>query len=146
MANFATNKKAYFDYNVEETFEAGIALFGSEVKAIRSGNINLKGNFVRVKNGEIAVEKMHIGPYKYTAENHEPLRSRKLLLNKKEILRIAQALDQKGVTGIVLEVYPSHGLIKAKIGLCKHKKKYDKRESLKKKATQRDIERALQSR
>lgn len=140
------NKKAYFDYEVLHEFEAGIILEGSEVKSIRIGNVNLKGNFVHLWKNSLYIENMHISPYKYaTQEVVNPLRQRRLLLNKKEIDKILGELKQKGISAVVLELYFKKRLVKAKIGVVRGKKLFDKRETLKKKEEQRSTERALKS-
>lgn len=141
-----TNKKAYFDYEVLHEFEAGIILEGSEVKSIRIGNVNLKGNFIHFWKNSLYVESLHISPYKYaTEEAANPLRQRRLLLNKKEINKILGEIKQKGISAVVLEIYFKNKLVKAKIGVVRGKKLFDKRETLKKKEEQRSTERALKS-
>ncbi|MFN7160898.1 MAG: SsrA-binding protein SmpB [Candidatus Gracilibacteria bacterium] len=140
------NKKAYFDYEVLHEFEAGIVLEGSEVKSIRIGNVNLKGNFVHFWKNSFHIENMHISPYKYAAQEViNPLRQRRLLLNKKEIDKILAEIKQKGISAVVLEIYFKKRLVKAKIGVVRGKKLFDKRETLKKKEEQRSTERALKS-
>jgi len=137
------NKKAYFDYEILEKYTAGLVLIGPEVKSIRKNAVNLKGNFVMPRKGELFVEGMHISPYKQ-AHRHDisPTRSRKLLLNKKEITAIERALNEKGVTAVVLELYWAKALVKATIGIVRGKKLHDKRETMK----QRDIDRTLKKR
>lgn len=143
MPSLSKNKKAYFDYEVLETFEAGIELFGSEVKSIKKGQANLKGSFVSFKTNEIFTENMHISKYKYSTQELNPLRKRRLLLKSKEIDKIIEQLSNKGIAVIPLELYTKGALIKIKIGICRGKKKYDKREDLKKKAQQKEIKQAL---
>ena len=137
-----TNKKAYHDYFVDETYEAGIALFGTEVKSIRQGSVNLKDSYCRVENGEMFVYGMHVSPYeKGNIFNKDPYRDRKLLMHKKEILKLFGLVTQKGYTLVPLSLYFSGKNLKMEIGLCRGKKLYDKRETEAKKQAQRDIER-----
>lgn len=134
----AVNKKAFHDYFVLESFEAGIELFGTEVKSIREGRVNLKDSWCRIKNGEIFAEGMHISPYdKGNIFNRDPMRPKRLLMHKKEILRLYGQQKQQGCSIIPLEIYFKNGRAKLKIGLCKGKKLYDKREA----AAQKDAER-----
>lgn len=143
----AQNRKARHDYFVEETYEAGIVLQGTEIKSIRKGSVNLKDSFARVKDGEIFVHNMHISPYEQgNRYNHDPTRARKLLLHKKEIAKLFGATKQTGYSLIPLKVYIKGGRAKVLIGLAKGKRKYDKRETLKRKSAQRDIERAFRER
>lgn len=140
----AQNKKAYHDYFVLEKLEAGIELFGTEVKSIRQGKINLKDSWCFVKDGEMFVNGMHISPYEQgNIFNRDPLRTKKLLLHKKEIRRFYANVKQEGLSIVPLSVYFSKGRAKVEIGLCKGKKLYDKREVAAKKDAQRDIERAI---
>lgn len=140
----AQNRKARHDYAVEETFEAGLVLQGTEIKAIRARRANLKDSYARVENGEVFVYNMHISPYEQgNRYNHEPLRPRKLLLNKKEIGKLAGATSQAGYSIVPLKLYIKNGFAKLLIGTAKGKKKYDKREDLKKKAAKREIEKAV---
>lgn len=143
----AKNKKAYFDYEILKDFEAGLLLTGSEIKSIRAKNANLKGSYVTEKNGEIWAKDIHISPYKFSTEKDiNPLRTRKLLLNKKEIDYILGKMQTPGVTSIPLELYLNQkGLAKLKIGVVRGKKKYDKRESLKRKDQNREIARRLKN-
>lgn len=139
----ATNKKAYHDYFVDETYEAGIELCGTEVKSLRQGAVNMKDSFCIIKNGEIVVHGMHISPYeKGNIFNRQPYRDRKLLMHKKEILRLFGQVGQKGYSVIPLSMYFRGKWVKVEIGLCRGKKLYDKRETEAKKTAQRDIERA----
>lgn len=136
----AQNRKARHEYFIEKSYEAGIELKGTEVKSIREGKANLKEAYCMVRNGEIFVVGMHISPYKEgNLFNSDPLRDRKLLLNKKEIVRISVEVKEKGLTLIPLKLYKKGRLIKIEIALAKGKKLYDKRESKKEK----DIKRAL---
>ena len=140
----ANNKKAYHDYFVLEKLEAGIELFGTEVKSIRQGKINLKDSWCFVKDGEMFVNGMHISPYEQgNIFNRDPLRTKKLLLHKKEIRRFYAQVKQDGLAIVPLSVYFSKGRAKVEIGLCKGKKLYDKREVAAKKDAQRDIERSM---
>ena len=140
----ANNKKAYHDYFVLEKLEAGIELFGTEVKSIRQGKINLKDSWCFVKDGEMFVNGMHISPYEQgNIFNRDPLRTKKLLLHKKEIRRFYAMVKQDGLAVVPLSVYFSKGRAKVEIGLCKGKKLYDKREVAAKKDAQRDIERNM---
>lgn len=140
----ANNKKAYHDYFVLEKLEAGIELFGTEVKSIRQGKINLKDSWCFVKDGEMFVNGMHISPYEQgNIFNRDPLRTKKLLLHKKEIRRFYSMVKQDGLAIVPLSVYFSKGRAKVEIGLCKGKKLYDKREVAAKKDAQRDIERNM---
>ncbi len=140
----ANNKKAYHDYFVLEKLEAGIELFGTEVKSIRQGKINLKDSWCFVKEGEMFVNGMHISPYEQgNIFNRDPLRTKRLLLHKKEIRRFYAMVKQDGLAIVPLSVYFSKGRAKVEIGLCKGKKLYDKREVAAKKDAQRDIERNM---
>lgn len=140
------NKKAYFDYEVLQEFEAGIVLEGSEVKSVRIGNVNLKGNFVHFWKNSLYVESMHISPYKYATQDVlNPLRQRRLLLKKKEIEKILSEIKQKGISAVVLELYFKKKLVKAKIGIVRGKKLFDKRETMKQKEEQRSTARALKA-
>ena len=140
----AQNKKAYHDYFVLEKLEAGIELFGTEVKSIRQGKINLKDSWCSIKDGEMFVNGMHISPYEQgNIFNRDPLRVKRLLLHKKEIRRFYANVKQEGLSIVPLSVYFSKGRAKVEIGLCKGKKLYDKREVAAKKDAQRDIARAM---
>lgn len=139
----ASNKKAYHDYFVDETYEAGIELCGTEVKSLRQGAVNMKDSFCIIKNGEIVVHGMHISPYeKGNIFNRQPYRDRKLLMHKKEILKLFGQVGQKGYSVIPLSMYFRGKWVKVEIGLCRGKKLYDKRDTEAKKTAQRDIERA----
>ncbi len=140
----AQNKKAHHDYHIEETFEAGIVLQGTEIKSIRAGRINIRDAFAHIQNGELFLINAHISTYEQgNRYNHDPLRTRKLLLHKKEINKLIGATKEKGYALIPLKVYIKNGFAKVLIGLGKGKKKYDKREDLKQKDAKRQIERAL---
>jgi SsrA-binding protein len=138
----AQNKKAYHDYFIEETFQAGVALVGTEVKAMRSGKASLKESFVRIDKGEAFILNMHISPYEQgNIFNKDPLRTRKLLLHKKEIGKLLGAITRDGYTIVPLRVYLRGSLVKIDIGLAKGKKNYDKREDIAKKDQRREAER-----
>ncbi len=138
------NRKARHDYFIHETFEAGLALQGTEVKSLRAGRANLKDSYAFIKNGEIFVDHMHISPYEQgNIFNHDPLRARKLLMHKAEIVKLFSKTREKGYTIIPLKVYFKHGRAKIEIALASGKHNYDKRDDLRKKAANRDIERAL---
>jgi SsrA-binding protein len=140
----ATNRKAYHDYFIEETYEAGISLLGTEVKSLREGKVNLRDSYVIIRNNEAFLLNCHISPYSHgNIQNHDPLRTRKLLLHKKEIKRLFGALTQKGFTIIPLKIYFKDGKAKVEIGLAKGKRKYEKREAMKEKDARREMERYL---
>ena len=135
----ANNKKAYFDYFIEETFEAGIELHGTEVKSLRMGHCSIKESFIEVDNGEVFIHQMHISPYeKGNIFNKDPLRVKKLLLHKSEINKILGQSKMKGYTVVPLKVYFKGSLVKVEIALARGKKLYDKRESIAKKDHQRE--------
>ncbi|WP_203364535.1 SsrA-binding protein SmpB [Bacillus sp. REN10] len=143
----AQNKKANHDYFIEETYEAGIVLQGTEIKSIRNGRVNLKDAFARIQNGEVFIHNMHISPYEQgNRYNHEPLRTRKLLLHRKQIDKLIGETKEAGYSIVPLKMYLKDGYAKVLIGLGKGKKKFDKREDLKKKEAKRDIERAFRDR
>jgi len=138
------NRKAYHDYFVDEKYEAGIALFGTEVKSIRNGSVNLKDSYCSVKDGELYVIGMHVSPYeKGNIFNREPLRDRKLLMHKREIMKIGGLMTQKGYTLVPLSLYFSGKNVKVELGLCRGKKLYDKRDALAEKQTNREIDRRM---
>jgi SsrA-binding protein len=146
-ATVAVNRQAYHDYFVDESLEAGIVLTGTEIKSVRSGKVNLRGAFARVKDGEMWIEGMHIAPYEQgTYMNHEPLRNRKLLLHKKQINALVGKVQMKGQTLIPLKLYFKNDRAKIELGLCRGKKLYDKRESIAKRDAERDIARAVRNR
>ena len=143
----AQNRKAYHDYFVEEKYECGIALFGTEVKSIRQGKVNLKESWAQVRKGEIWVEGMHISPYEQgNIYNRDPLRAKKLLLHKNEIRKLDGLVMRQGFTLIPLELYLKDGKVKVQLGLCKGKQLHDKRDSMAKKDSDREIQRALRQR
>ena len=143
----ANNKKAYFDYFIEETYEAGIALAGTEVKSIRAGQVNLKDSFCTVKDGELFARGMHISPYEHgNIFNKDPVRPRKLLMHKREIIKLNARVMQDGNALIPLSLYFKDGKVKVELGLCKGKKLHDKRDSEAERESKRDIERTLKER
>lgn len=143
----ATNRKAYHEFHILETYEAGIQLQGSEVKSIREGKASLKESYVFIRKGEAWLKGAHIAAYSHTGfEGHEPVRDRKLLLHKKEISRIGSKLAEKGLTAIPTKLYFKGGLVKLEMGLAKGKKLHDKRDTKKKRDVERDIQRALSNR
>lgn len=143
----ASNKKAFHDYHVLETFKAGIVLTGTEIKAIRRGKASIKQGFARIENGEVYLYGMHISPYEEgTHYNHDPDRVRKLLLKKQEIKKLIGKTQEKGLTLIPLKLYIERAWAKVDIGLCKGKQLHDKRQTLKDKSAKREIDRALKGR
>ena len=143
----AQNKKAYHDYFVDERYEAGIALFGTEVKSLRKGAVNLKDCYCTIRDGEIFVLGMHISPYEHgNIFNREPLRDRKLLMHRREIMKLNGLLTQKGLTLIPLSLYFSGPYVKVELGLCRGKKLYDKRASIAEAESDREIERRMKTR
>ena len=140
----AQNKKARHDYFIEETYEAGMVLIGTEVKSIRLGRVNLKDSYADVKQGEVYVHNMHISPYEQgNIFNRDPLRDRKLLLNRREINKLIGYIQQRGYSLIPLQIYLSHGLVKMQLAVSKGKKLYDKRRDMAKRDAKRDMERAF---
>ena len=138
----ANNKKAYNDYFIEETYEAGIALHGTEVKSLRMGKCSIKESFIRIENEEVYIYGMHISPYeKGNIFNKDPLRVKKLLLHKAEIRKLRAKIAEKGYTLVPLKVYFNNSLVKVEIGLAKGKKLYDKRQDIAKKDQRREAER-----
>ncbi|HEY9843562.1 MAG: SsrA-binding protein SmpB [Candidatus Sericytochromatia bacterium] len=139
-----SNRKAYHDYEILEKYEAGIELRGTEVKAIRGGFANLRDNYAQITHGELWVHNLHISPYKHgNIMNHEPLRPRRLLLHKREIMRLIGKTQEKGLTLIVLRLYWKGNYLKAEIGLCRGKKQHDKRAAIAERDVKRQIERAV---
>lgn len=144
MTVVATNKKAYHEFFIEETFEAGIQLVGSEVKSIRNGGVNLKDSFAIVKNGELFLINAHISPYKMGSfYNPDPRRARRLLMHKREIDRIAGKVQQKGYSIVVTKMYFKQSLVKVEVALAKGKELHDKRNALKEKQLNHEVSRAL---
>ena len=143
----AVNKKARHDYFVDETYEAGIQLFGTEVKSVRCGGVNLKDSYCHIDDGEVFAYGIHISPYeKGNIFNREPLREKKLLLHKREIMKLFGLVSQQGYTLIPLSLYFSGSNVKVELGLCRGKKLYDKRDAEAKKQSDRVIERTMKSR
>ena len=144
MKTIAQNKKARHDYFVEETYEAGIELCGTEVKSLRAGRVNLKDSWCSIVDGEIFVNGMHISPYEQgNIFNRDPMRVRKLLMHKKEILKLYGTVKQTGYSLIPISLYFKHSKVKLQVGLCKGKKLYDKRADMAERSAKRDMERAI---
>ena len=142
-----TNRAARHEYFVLETFEAGIELYGTEIKSIRNGSVNLKESWADIQNGEVFVYGMHVSPYEMgNIFNRDPFRVRKLLLHRKEINKLMGKIKQEGLTLIPLSLYFKKQYVKVELGLCKGKKLYDKRESMAKRDAKRDIDRAMKER
>ena len=147
LRTIAQNKKAFHDYFVEESLEAGIELTGTEVKSLRQGRVNLKDSWCSVDKGEMWVNGVHISPYEQgNIFNRDPMRVRRLLLHKREIMRLFGLVKQDGYSLVPLSLYVKGSRVKVQVGLCKGKKKYDKRADLAAKAASRDIQRALKER
>ena len=144
IKTIALNRKAWHDYFIEEKYECGIALFGTEVKSIRQGKVNLKESWAQIRKGEVWVEGMHISPYEQgNIYNRDPLRAKKLLLHKHEIRKLDNLVMRQGFTLIPLEMYLRDGKVKVQLGLCKGKQLHDKRESMARKDSDREIQRVL---
>ena len=144
IRTIAQNRKAFHDYFVEEKIECGIALFGTEVKSIRQGKVNLKESWAQIRKGEVWVEGMHISPYEQgNIFNRDPLRAKKLLLHRMEIRKLDGLVMRQGYTLIPLEMYFRDGRVKVELGLCKGKQLHDKRDSMARKDSEREIQRAL---
>lgn len=147
MKVLSTNKKAFFDYEVIDSLEVGIVLLGTEVKSAKEGKVNLKDSFVKIMNGEAYLLNCHISPYSHgNIINHDPTRTRKLLLHKKELNKLIGKSKERGLTLIPLKMYLKGNKIKVEIALAKGKKKYDKRKSIKEKELSREIKRELKNR
>ena len=147
QANIAENRKAFHDYHVLDTFEAGVALLGTEVKAIREGRVNLRDSYASVDRGEIFLHNVNISPYSHRGyADHEPLRKRKLLLHKNEILKLTGKTTEKGMTLVPLRMYFKNGRVKVAVGLARGKKEYDKREAIRKRETDRETRAAVKAR
>jgi SsrA-binding protein len=143
----AINRKARHDYEILESFEAGMALTGTEVKSLREGRVNLKDSYARVENGEVFLVNSHISPYSHgNIQNHEPLRERKLLLHKSEIKRLRGKTEERGLTLVPLKIYFVQGRAKVELALARGKKQYDKREQIKRRDADREIEREFKTR
>jgi SsrA-binding protein len=143
----ALNRKAYHDYHIQESFETGIVLKGSEIKSIRAGKVNLSDAYAKPENGELWLYNSHIASYDAASYNtHEPVRPRKLLLHRKEIDSLAGKVVQKGLTLVPLKLYIKHGVAKVELGVVKGKKVYDKREAIARRDAEREMDRALKQR
>jgi SsrA-binding protein len=141
------NRKAYHNYHIEESFEVGIVLKGSEIKSIRSGKVNLSDAYAKPENGELWLYNSHIASYDAASYNtHEPIRPRKLLLHRKEIDTLASKVVQKGLTLVPLKLYIKHGVAKVELGVARGKKVYDKREAIARRDADREVERAMKHR
>ncbi|HCA71945.1 MAG TPA: SsrA-binding protein [Ruminococcaceae bacterium] len=147
LKTIARNKKAYHDYFVDESYEAGIELCGTEVKSLRNGRCNLKDAWCSIEDGELLIHGMHISPYEHgNVFNRDPVRVRRLLMHKKEIMHLFGIVKQKGYSLIPLSIYFKGSLVKVQVGLCRGKKLYDKRADLAARAAKRDIDRAMKTR
>ncbi|AFV03843.1 MULTISPECIES: SsrA-binding protein SmpB [unclassified Dehalobacter] len=143
----AENRKARHDFFVEDSYEAGIILTGTEIKSIRAGRVNLKDSYAEIIKGEVWLNQMHISPYEQGNRfNHDPLRKRKLLLNRTEIIKMGDKVKLQGMTLVPLKIYLKHGMAKIELGLCKGKKTYDKRDDLAERDAKRQMERDLRDR
>jgi SsrA-binding protein len=146
-ASIAENRKAYHDYHLLETFEAGIALLGTEVKAIREGRVSLRDSFARIDHGEVFLYNVNISPYSHRGyADHEPLRPRKLLLHRDEIRKLIGKTVERGMTLVAVRMYFKNGRVKVALSLAKGKKDYDKREAIKRRETDRETRAAVKSR
>ncbi len=142
IKTISINRKARHDYHIEDQFETGMVLTGTEVKSLRQGRVNLKDSYAGIKNGEVFVYQMHISPYPFAYYgNHDPLRPRKLLLHKKEIKRLYGKINEKGLALIPLKIYFKNGKVKLSLALATGKRKYDKREAIRRRDEQRMMER-----
>ena len=140
----ATNRKAYHDYHIDETYETGIALTGTEIKSVRAGSLNLRDSYAQVRNGELWLMNAHISPYEPASrQNVDPYRDRKLLMHRKEILRLFGRVQEKGLTLVPLKVYLKKNRAKVEIGLARGKKLYDKRDAISRRDADREIQRAV---
>lgn len=143
----ASNRKAYHDYEINETFESGIALTGTEIKSVRAGSVNLRDSYAQVKNGELWLMNVHVAPYEPASrQNVDPYRDRKLLMHRKEILRLHSRMQEKGLTIVPLKIYLKKNRAKVEVGLARGKKLYDKRDAIAKHDSEREIQRATKSR
>ena len=143
----ADNRKARFDYHIEDSLEAGIALQGTEIKSLRAGHANLRDGYARVEKGEVWLRNVHIAPWANAAQtNHDPLRPRKLLLHREEIGQLAGAVSQKGYTLVPLRIYVRNGRAKIELGLARGKKRYDKRQAIKEREHIREMDAAIRRR
>jgi len=147
QSNIAENRKAFHDFHLLETFEAGLVLLGTEVKAIREGRVNLRDSFARVEDGEVFLYNVNISPYSHRGySEHEPLRRRKLLLHRDEIRKLIGKTVEKGMTLVPTRLYFKNGRVKVAVSLAKGKKEYDKRETIKRRETDRETRAAIKSR
>jgi len=147
QSNIAENRKAFHDYHLLETFEAGMVLLGTEVKAIREGRVNLRDSFARVEDGEVYLYNVNISPYSHRGyADHEPLRRRKLLLHRNEILKLIGKTVEKGMTLVPVRMYFKNGRVKVAVSLALGKKDYDKRETIKRRETERETRAAIKER
>ena len=147
QANIAENRKAFHDYHILDTYEAGVALLGTEVKAIREGRVNLRDSYASVEQGEVFLHNVNISPYSHRGyADHEPLRARKLLLHRNEILKLVGKTIEKGMTLVPLRLYFKNGRVKVAMGLARGKKDYDKREAIKRRETERETRAAVKTR
>src|SRR5687767_4271013 len=147
QTSIAENRKAFHDYHMLETFEAGMVLLGTEVKAIREGRVNLRDSFARVEQGEVYLYNVHISPYSHRGyADHEPLRRRKLLLHRNEILKLVGKTVEKGMTLVPVRMYFKGGRVKVAVSVAKGKKDYDKRETIKRRETERETRAAIKGR
>ena len=147
QTSIAENRKAFHDFHMLETFEAGMVLLGTEVKAIREGRVNLRDSFARVEDGEVYLYHFHISPYSHRGyADHEPLRRRKLLLHRNEILKLVGKTVEKGMTLVPVRMYFKNGRVKVAVSIAKGKKEYDKRETIKKRDTDRETRAAVKER
>ncbi len=147
QTTLADNRKAHHDYHLLETFEAGVVLLGTEVKAIREGRVNLRDSYARVEDGEVYIYNVHISPYSHRGyADHEPLRRRKLLLHKDEIRKLIGKTVEKGMTLVPIRMYLKNGRVKVAVSLAKGKKDYDKRETIKRREADRETRAAIKSR
>src|SRR6476646_1277564 len=147
QTSIAENRKAFHDYHILETFEAGVALLGTEVKAIREGRVNLRDSFARVEDGEVFLYNVNISPYSHRGyANHEPLRRRKLLLHKEEIRKLIGKTVERGMTLVPVRMYFKNGRVKVAVSLARGKKDYDKRETIKRREADRESRAAIKAR
>jgi len=143
----AANRSAYHDYFIDETLEAGLELMGSEIKSIRAGQMNLKESYITIRSGQAWLLGAHISPYNPSSrENHEPTRERRLLLHKREIVKLTDKIQQKGLTLVPTKVYLKHNVAKLELGIARGKKLYDKRDTIAARDSKREIERAIKER
>lgn len=143
----ATNRRARYDYEILERFEAGIVLTGTEIKSIRNHHVQIQGAYARLRDGELWLQDAHIAPYENAGyKQHDPLRDRKLLLHRKELRKIEEHLSEKGLTLIPLSLYLKDGMAKVELGVARGRKRYDKRQAIRERETKRDMERAIRAR